>query len=156
MRRFFSRTELLLAVWCVSAFSLAQSTQPGNHGGHRQSISVSHIRGVVADENKGVIRRVKVTLQKAKGSELEDVASVESNGAGRFDFPSVPAGQYRLKFGFPGFCPADVPVEVLSTGWNGFWLTMTVAAMDSREPCDDKYKAEEWNRSSSEIDKPAK
>jgi 5-hydroxyisourate hydrolase-like protein (transthyretin family) len=111
---------------------------------------------VVADENRGVIRRVKVTLRKTKGNGLEDVASVETNNVGRFDFSSIAAGKYRLVFRSREFCFADVPVEVLSKGWDAFWLTMSVAAMDSRESCDDKYRAEELNESSFSTDKSEK
>jgi carboxypeptidase family protein len=146
---------LLLTGCFVSVFSFAQSTQPENGLAPRQSIKVSHIRGVVADENRAVIRRVKVALQKAKGDGWVDVEKLEANGVGRFDFSSVSAGKYRLIFQSPGFCPASIPVEVLSTGWDAFWLTMTVAAMDSNLPCDDKYKAENLDKPSFEAGKLA-
>jgi len=155
VNRFFSAALLLMGCF-VSGCSFAQSTQPENGLARRQSIKVSHIRGVVADENRTVIRRVKVTLQKAKGDGSVEVEKLETNGVGRFDFSGVPAGKYRLIFQSPGFCPASVPVEVSSTGWDAFRLTMTVAAMDSNLPCDDKYKAENLDKPSFEADKLAK
>ena len=152
----FLKTGLLLMTLCLAAVSSAQSTQPQHYWARRQTIKVSHIRGVVADENRAVIRRVKVTLQKAKSDGFEDVASLETNDVGRFDFSNVPEGKYRLVFRSPGFCFAEVPVETSKTGWDAFWLTMTVAVMDSLEPCDDKYKVEELNKSSFTTDKLAK
>ena len=155
MKRFLW-TSLLFIACCMSAFSSTQSTQPENCRSRRQPIKVSHIRGVVADENRGVIGRVKVTLQKAKGDGLEDVASLETNNVGRFDFSIATAGKYRLVYRYPGFYFADVPIEVLETGWDAFWLTMTVAPSDSYEPCGDKYKVEELKKSSFTLDKSAK
>jgi len=148
-------TALLSMMCCIPVFSSAQSTQRKNcHS--RQPIKVSHIRGVVADENRGVIGRVKVTLQKAKGDGLEDVASQETNNVGRFDFSAVKAGRYRLVFRHPDFYFADVPVEVSVTGWDAFWLTMSILAMDSNEPCGDRYNVEELNKSAFTPEKAAK
>ena len=149
-------TVFLFVVCSISVFSSAQSTQPENCSARRQSIKVNHIRGVVADVNRGVISRVKVTLQKAKGDGLEGIVSLETSDLGKFDFSTVTAGKYHLVFQRSGFYFADVPVEVLETGWDAFWLTMTVAAMDSRELCGDKYKVEALSKASFATDKLAK
>src|SRR5437773_10130347 len=84
--RLIARGLLLLAVAHVPATVFAQST--------------AEIRGIVQDESGGVIPGVTVTaINELTG--LERPATSDSGG--RFNFPRLPVGSYRVEATLQGF-----------------------------------------------------
>ncbi len=67
------------------------------------------ISGRVADASKAVLAEAKVTVTAADGTQL----ATTTNNTGLYQFPSLRAGAYVLRFDAPGFAPAERTVEVL-------------------------------------------
>lgn len=111
----------------------------------RPAENLSRIRGVLVDQNLAVIPNVKVSLQRSDGGTLGDLASVNTDQAGRFDLGHRPAGLYRLTFAAPpGFCRPSVPIRSTRRGWKGMRVTVPVAASDTcPQYCEDRLKVEE-------------
>ena len=111
----------------------------------RNPRDVKELRGVVVDQDMAVIPKVKVLLQIRDGEKFRDVAAVDTDSTGRFNFESQPRGGYRFVFSGPaGFCPAKVPVRYTSEGLHGMRLILPVAASDTcPQYCEGRLKIEE-------------
>jgi Carboxypeptidase regulatory-like domain len=94
LRRFATAVFVLLGLWSAAA------------SGYRAD---RNVRGLVTDESKGVLPGVTVVATAADGRVL---ATVVTDGAGRYVIGPLPAGRVTLTFQLEGFSTAAVPVEV--------------------------------------------
>jgi outer membrane receptor protein involved in Fe transport len=69
------------------------------------------VRGVVHDPAHRPVAKASVTL-RALGSDYQRAGTTDSDGA--FEFPAVPAGEYRVTVAHEGFAPAEQAVVVAS------------------------------------------
>jgi hypothetical protein len=66
------------------------------------------VSGIVRDDGERPVAGAKVTLESAAHARLERV----TDSMGRFDFPNMPIGHYRLTISQRGFAPVSQPVTV--------------------------------------------
>jgi hypothetical protein len=102
---------------------------------------IHRLRGVLEDENLGVIPKAKVILQNGK---LIELATVETDSNGAFDFGRRRNGTYRLILYPPvGLCRAILPIRLWKSGWNGVRVVVAVAPSDTcPQYCQDRAKIE--------------
>src|SRR5690348_18471774 len=72
---------------------------------------LGNVRGIVHDPDHRPIAGAQVTLQAANADWSK---TADTNTDGEFEFPAVPAGEYRLTVSRDGFAPADERVMVAS------------------------------------------
>ncbi|MFI5072374.1 MAG: carboxypeptidase-like regulatory domain-containing protein [Terriglobales bacterium] len=140
------KCTFLLSV-LILACSARQNAQmigpcPSHADPDRKPQAIKTLKGVVIDENTGVVPKVKVQLQVRNGQNFHDLEAVETDMTGGFTFEKHAVGQYRLVFTGPaGFCPATIPVSYSNQGFNGLQLTLPTAASDTcPEYCESRLK----------------
>jgi hypothetical protein len=113
----------------------------------RSPQDVKELGGVVVDQNLAVVPKEKVLLQIQHGEKFRDVAAVDTDSSGRFNFRSQRRGKYRFIFsGQAGLCRAEVPVRYASEGFHGIRLVLPVAATDTcPQYCESRLKIEEMS-----------
>jgi hypothetical protein len=103
---------------------------------------MQRLRGILEDENLGRIPKAKVTLQD---DNLTELATVETDSNGAFDFGKRRNGTYRLTFSpSVGLCRAILPVRLSRRGWKRIRVMVSVAPSDTcAQYCQDRTKIEE-------------
>ncbi|MEZ5317707.1 MAG: von Willebrand factor type A domain-containing protein [Vicinamibacterales bacterium] len=100
---------ILLCVACL-ATPRGQVTNPP------QTPAGIVVQGIVMDTAGGVLPGVTVTLNQTEGQADVVRATTVTDGAGRFRFPNVAAGAYRLRAALASFRTTVVPLTVPARG----------------------------------------
>lgn len=98
---------------CVAVLFFLSSFFPAAWA--QSPISNGSISGVVTDSSGGVVAGVTVQAKNAgTGVEL----ATKTNGAGIYNFPSLPVGKYALTFGQSGFKTTAIQNVIVQVGQN--------------------------------------
>ncbi len=103
------------------------------------NVTLASFKGVVQDEGKAVIPRLKIEVLRRESLQTGPVARAESNEKGQFDL-QLPQGSYVAVFSYQGFRRRSLAFTIGSKGWQGIQLTMIVGGLETEDPL-----PTEWN-----------
>ena len=98
-------------------------------------VEVKSMRGVITDRTGAVVGNAQVVLQQQFRDGILDVASLQTNSNGDFNFGEHPPGNYRILVVAKGFCHAAINIRVSTQGWEGMKVALPVGNYDPSGNC---------------------
>jgi protocatechuate 3,4-dioxygenase beta subunit len=133
--------RLLSCLILILAFSASSQAQHENDCGqttyenHNQidygPLTVQNVNGTASDPSGTQIPGACIAIFSEKDQKL--LAAVETDKEGKFLFPTIPPGHYRLVVKADSLCPANVELRVVKHQWKKRILHahMRVSGLDS-------------------------
>jgi Carboxypeptidase regulatory-like domain len=98
-------------------------------------VELKSLRGVITDRTGAVVGNTQVVLQQQSRDGNLDVASLQTNSNGDFDFGEHTPGNYRILVVAKGFCHAAINISVSPQGWEGMKVALPVGNYDPSGNC---------------------
>jgi protocatechuate 3,4-dioxygenase beta subunit len=108
--------RVTLVALALVALGTAQSPNVTTYENHNMidygPLVFRSIRGVVVDPANVAMPGASIGVFTERDHKL--VANTRTNTNGSFDFQHISPGRYRLVVHFDGFCPANVPIRIVT------------------------------------------
>jgi hypothetical protein len=98
-------------------------------------VELKSLRGVITDRTGAVVGNAQVVLRQQSRNGILDVASLQTNSNGDFNFGEHPPGNYRILVVAKGFCHAAISISVSPQGWEEMKVALPVGNYDPSGNC---------------------
>jgi len=98
-------------------------------------VELKSLRGVITDLTGAVVGNAQVVLQQQSRDGILEIASLQTNSNGGFNFGEHPPGNYRILVVAKGFCHAAINTSASTQGWEGMKVALPVGNYDPSGNC---------------------